>query len=86
MTLKPDGKQVLLKFNFRFFNNNTQYFRDSTYLMLQRFLHLKDALIATLAIREYEIQLVKADWLLMEKIVHSLGSFKKVIIDFISGI
>ena len=51
--------------------------------MLQRFLHLKDALIATLAIRQYEVQLVKADWDLLEKVVHCLESFKKVCIDFL---
>ena len=82
MMSKRDGK-FFLKIKFRFFNNNTQHFRDSTYLMLQRFLHLKDALIATLAIRQYEVQLVKADWDLLEKVVHCLESFKKVCIDFL---
>ena len=48
--------------------------------MLKRFLELKHALVPTLAIRQYEIQLTNADWALMEKVVHVLESFKKVCI------
>ena len=45
--------------------------------MLKRFLKLKDAIIATLAITQYDSQLVRADWILMEKVVHCLESFAK---------
>ena len=45
--------------------------------MLKRFLYLKDAIIATLAIQHFETKLAEADWLLMEKVVHCLECFEK---------
>ena len=46
--------------------------------MLKRFLELKDAVIATIAITQYDVTISKADWILMEKVVHALESFEKV--------
>ena len=45
--------------------------------MLDRFLKLKDAIIATIAITQYEVRLVNADWILMEKVIHCLECFAK---------
>ena len=56
--------------------NDTRW--NSIYLMLKRFLELKDALTPTLAIKLPEKQLTASDWKLMEKVVNSLESFEKV--------
>ena len=60
------------RYNIPFFKNTYiflyLYFRNSTYEMLKRFLELKPAIVATLAIRNFDVQLVHADWQLMEKL------------------